>query len=137
MHHLNLQYNCLHDPHLQDYHKRKDILRMLKKQGCVTSENKVGLDIRLIKNSPLQAGLPQPLLQLLLLPEDRAVCWCPWEQKQHQHPPGKPQTCPSQPAPRCLFSPGWGDSSGPNTRVWGEGLGAAPLPLGSGCFGEG
>ncbi|KAL9834860.1 fibrous sheath-interacting protein 2 [Geothlypis trichas] len=41
MHHLNLQYNCLHDPHLQDYHKRKDILRLLKKQGCVTSENKV------------------------------------------------------------------------------------------------
>ncbi|XP_077043313.1 uncharacterized protein LOC143695387 [Agelaius phoeniceus] len=41
MHHLNLQYNCLHDPHLQDYHKRKDILRMLKKQGCVTRENKV------------------------------------------------------------------------------------------------
>ncbi|XP_072773275.1 uncharacterized protein [Taeniopygia guttata] len=38
MHHLNLQYNCLHDPHLQDYHKRKDILRMLKKQGFVTSD---------------------------------------------------------------------------------------------------
>ncbi|XP_053814714.1 uncharacterized protein LOC128796772 [Vidua chalybeata] len=41
MHHLNLQYNCLHDPHLQDYHKRKDILWMLKKQGFVTSDNKV------------------------------------------------------------------------------------------------
>ncbi|CAN8191618.1 unnamed protein product [Coccothraustes coccothraustes] len=41
MHHLNLQYNCLHDPHLQDYHKRKDVLQMLKKQGFVTSENKV------------------------------------------------------------------------------------------------
>ncbi|XP_064248021.1 uncharacterized protein LOC135282317 [Passer domesticus] len=41
MHQLNLPYNCLHDPHLRDYHKRKDILRMLKRQGCITSENKV------------------------------------------------------------------------------------------------
>ncbi|CAN8190842.1 unnamed protein product [Coccothraustes coccothraustes] len=41
MHHLSPAYNCLHDPVLQDYHKRKDVLRMLKKQGFVTGENKV------------------------------------------------------------------------------------------------
>ncbi|XP_063260786.1 uncharacterized protein LOC134554233 [Prinia subflava] len=41
IHHTSLQYNCLHDPHLQDYHKRKDILRMLKRQGVITSDNKV------------------------------------------------------------------------------------------------
>ncbi|KAM4891149.1 uncharacterized protein FYW23_009509 isoform 2-T2 [Sylvia borin] len=37
---MSLQYNCLHDPHLRDYHKRKDILRMLKRQGVITSDNK-------------------------------------------------------------------------------------------------
>ncbi|XP_056363727.1 uncharacterized protein LOC130261468 [Oenanthe melanoleuca] len=36
-----VQYNRLHDPHLQDYHKRKDILRMLKRQGVITRDNKV------------------------------------------------------------------------------------------------
>ncbi|XP_016158604.1 PREDICTED: uncharacterized protein LOC107604083 [Ficedula albicollis] len=36
-----VQYNRLHDPHLRDYHKRKDILRMLKRQGVITSDNKV------------------------------------------------------------------------------------------------
>ncbi|RMB95563.1 hypothetical protein DUI87_27673 [Hirundo rustica rustica] len=38
---MSLQYNCLHDPHLQDYHKRKDILWMLKRQGVITRDNKV------------------------------------------------------------------------------------------------
>ncbi|XP_066186565.1 fibrous sheath-interacting protein 2 [Sylvia atricapilla] len=38
---MSLQYNCLHDPHLRDYHKRKDILRMLKRQGVITLDNKV------------------------------------------------------------------------------------------------
>ncbi|XP_063258330.1 uncharacterized protein LOC134553037 [Prinia subflava] len=41
IHHTSLQYNCLHDPHLRDYHKRKDILRMLKRRGFITSDNKV------------------------------------------------------------------------------------------------
>lgn len=63
LHQFSLKYNCLHDPHLRYYHKRKDILRMLKRRGFVTCDNKVGLDIRPIKNSPLQAGLPQPLPQ--------------------------------------------------------------------------
>ncbi|XP_041877642.1 fibrous sheath-interacting protein 2 isoform X3 [Corvus kubaryi] len=41
LHQFSLKYNCLHDPSLRDYHKRKDILRMLKKQGVVTCDNKV------------------------------------------------------------------------------------------------
>ncbi|XP_056363646.1 uncharacterized protein LOC130261441 [Oenanthe melanoleuca] len=40
-HHLSPAYNCLHDPILQDYHKRKDILQLLKRQGVITSDNKV------------------------------------------------------------------------------------------------
>ncbi|XP_064247801.1 uncharacterized protein LOC135282179 isoform X2 [Passer domesticus] len=40
-HHLSPAYNCLHDPILRDYHKRKDILRILKRQGFITSDNKV------------------------------------------------------------------------------------------------
>ncbi|XP_058706583.1 fibrous sheath-interacting protein 2 [Poecile atricapillus] len=40
-HHLSPAYNCLHDPALQDYHKRKDVLQLLKKQGFVTTDNKV------------------------------------------------------------------------------------------------
>ncbi|TRZ08472.1 hypothetical protein HGM15179_018631 [Zosterops borbonicus] len=41
IHETSLQYSCLHDPHLQDYHKRKDILRMLRRQGVITSDNDV------------------------------------------------------------------------------------------------
>ncbi|XP_023795857.1 uncharacterized protein LOC111938377 isoform X1 [Cyanistes caeruleus] len=41
MYQPSLKYNCLHDPHLRDYHKRKDILRLLKRQGSVTRDNKV------------------------------------------------------------------------------------------------
>ncbi|XP_005057034.1 PREDICTED: uncharacterized protein LOC101820956 [Ficedula albicollis] len=40
-HHLSPAYNCLHDPHLRDYHKRKDVLQLLKRQGVITSDNKV------------------------------------------------------------------------------------------------
>ncbi|NIG59618.1 fibrous sheath-interacting protein 2 isoform X2 [Pontoporia blainvillei] len=37
---LENQYKSLHDPHLRAYHKRKDILRRLKKGGYITSNNK-------------------------------------------------------------------------------------------------
>lgn len=36
------EYKSLHDPHLREYYKRKDILRTLKKDGYITSDNKVG-----------------------------------------------------------------------------------------------
>lgn len=39
---LETSYKSLHDPHLKAYHKRKDILRRLKKGGYITSNNKVG-----------------------------------------------------------------------------------------------
>lgn len=39
---LENQYKSLHDPHLREYYKRKDILRRLKKGGYITSNNKVG-----------------------------------------------------------------------------------------------
>ncbi|XP_072773237.1 fibrous sheath-interacting protein 2-like [Taeniopygia guttata] len=39
-HHLSPAYNCLHDPILREYHRSKDVLRLLKKQGFVTSGNK-------------------------------------------------------------------------------------------------
>ncbi|XP_030885958.1 fibrous sheath-interacting protein 2-like [Leptonychotes weddellii] len=38
---LETSYKNLHDPHLKAYHKRKDILRRLKKGGYITSNNKV------------------------------------------------------------------------------------------------
>ncbi|XP_032699229.1 fibrous sheath-interacting protein 2-like isoform X2 [Lontra canadensis] len=38
---LETSYKSLHDPHLKAYHKRKDILRRLKKGGYITSNNKV------------------------------------------------------------------------------------------------
>ncbi|XP_039419568.1 uncharacterized protein LOC109950930 [Corvus cornix cornix] len=41
LHQFSLKYNCLHDPHLRYYHNRKDILRLLKRQGFVTCDNKV------------------------------------------------------------------------------------------------
>ncbi|XP_027574905.2 uncharacterized protein LOC113986927 [Pipra filicauda] len=40
-HHLTIDYNCLHDPHLRDYHKREDVLKLLRRRGFVTSDNKV------------------------------------------------------------------------------------------------
>ncbi|KAM7037879.1 fibrous sheath-interacting protein 2 [Acridotheres tristis] len=41
IHQLSPAYNCLHDPILRDYHNRKDILQLLKRQGFVTSDKKV------------------------------------------------------------------------------------------------
>ncbi|XP_027574909.1 uncharacterized protein LOC113986929 [Pipra filicauda] len=41
IHHLSTEYNCLHDPHLRDYHHRKDVLKFLRKQGLVTRDNNV------------------------------------------------------------------------------------------------
>ncbi|XP_032560901.1 uncharacterized protein LOC116795349 isoform X2 [Chiroxiphia lanceolata] len=38
-HHLTIQYNCLHDPLLRDYHHRKDVLKLLRRQGFVTRDN--------------------------------------------------------------------------------------------------
>ncbi|CAD7682740.1 unnamed protein product [Nyctereutes procyonoides] len=38
---LETSYKSLHDPHLKAYHKRKDILKRLKKGGYITSNNKV------------------------------------------------------------------------------------------------
>ncbi|KAG8523447.1 Fibrous sheath-interacting protein 2 [Galemys pyrenaicus] len=38
---LENSYKSLHDPHLKSYYRRKDILRRLKKDGYVTSNNKV------------------------------------------------------------------------------------------------
>ncbi|XP_054551536.1 fibrous sheath-interacting protein 2-like [Talpa occidentalis] len=38
---LETNYKSLHDPHLKSYYRRKDILRRLKKDGYITSNNKV------------------------------------------------------------------------------------------------
>ncbi|KAM4859400.1 fibrous sheath-interacting protein 2 [Thomomys bottae] len=43
---LETQYKSLHDPHLREYHKRKDILRRLKKGGYITSNNKIVCTLR-------------------------------------------------------------------------------------------
>ncbi|KAJ7411297.1 hypothetical protein WISP_103296 [Willisornis vidua] len=48
-HHLSIAYNCLHDPILRDYHTRKDVLKLLKRQGLVTSDNKAGLVVCTLK----------------------------------------------------------------------------------------
>ncbi|KAM5270596.1 LOW QUALITY PROTEIN: fibrous sheath-interacting protein 2 [Hipposideros larvatus] len=40
------QYKSLHDPHLREYYKRKDILRRLKKGGYITSNNKIVCNLR-------------------------------------------------------------------------------------------
>ncbi|XP_036251748.1 fibrous sheath-interacting protein 2 [Molothrus ater] len=56
-HHLSPAYNCLHDPVLQDYHKRKDVLHLLKKQGFVTRENKHGPSLPRITNTSCQGKL--------------------------------------------------------------------------------
>ncbi|XP_031458956.1 uncharacterized protein LOC116235127 [Phasianus colchicus] len=39
--HLRTEYNSLHDPHLQDYHKRRANLQNLKNRGLVTEDGKV------------------------------------------------------------------------------------------------
>ncbi|XP_030358823.1 fibrous sheath-interacting protein 2 isoform X1 [Strigops habroptila] len=38
---LSMEYNSLHDPHLQAYHRRKDHLQMLKREGYITYDGKV------------------------------------------------------------------------------------------------
>ncbi|XP_049653465.1 trichohyalin-like [Accipiter gentilis] len=38
---LSTDYNSLHDPHLRAYHKRKDNLQRLKREGYVTSDGRV------------------------------------------------------------------------------------------------
>ncbi|KAJ1057977.1 hypothetical protein K5549_014502 [Capra hircus] len=43
---LETSYKSLHDPHLKSYYRRKDILRRLKKDGYVTSNNKVVCSLR-------------------------------------------------------------------------------------------
>uniref|UniRef100_A0A8C6DHC7 Fibrous sheath interacting protein 2 n=1 Tax=Moschus moschiferus TaxID=68415 RepID=A0A8C6DHC7_MOSMO len=43
---LENQYKSLHDPHLRAYHKRKDILRRLKKGGYITSNNQIVCTLR-------------------------------------------------------------------------------------------
>ncbi|XP_059784266.1 fibrous sheath-interacting protein 2 [Balaenoptera ricei] len=43
---LENQYKSLHDPHLRAYHKRKDILRRLKKGGYITSNNRIVCTLR-------------------------------------------------------------------------------------------
>uniref|UniRef100_A0A673TYK3 Fibrous sheath interacting protein 2 n=1 Tax=Suricata suricatta TaxID=37032 RepID=A0A673TYK3_SURSU len=43
---LENQYKSLHDPHLRAYYKRKDILRRLKKDGYITSNNKIVCTLR-------------------------------------------------------------------------------------------
>ncbi|XP_021568745.1 fibrous sheath-interacting protein 2 [Carlito syrichta] len=45
-HLMENEYKSLHDPHLKAYHKRKDILRILKKGGYITSNNKVVCTLR-------------------------------------------------------------------------------------------
>ncbi|KAM7104789.1 fibrous sheath-interacting protein 2-like [Molossus nigricans] len=43
---LENQYKSLHDPHLKEYYSRKYILKKLKKDGYITSDNKVVCDLR-------------------------------------------------------------------------------------------
>ncbi|XP_042656671.1 uncharacterized protein LOC122154143 [Tyto alba] len=38
---LSTEYNCLHDPHLEAYHRRSHNFRSLKRAGYVTSDGKV------------------------------------------------------------------------------------------------
>ncbi|XP_061297831.1 fibrous sheath-interacting protein 2 isoform X1 [Pezoporus flaviventris] len=38
---LSMEYNSLHDPHLQAYHHRKDHLQMLKREGSITYDGRV------------------------------------------------------------------------------------------------
>ncbi|XP_005057038.1 PREDICTED: uncharacterized protein LOC101821751 [Ficedula albicollis] len=125
-----VQYNRLHDPHLRDYHKRKDILRMLKRQGVITSDNKVALGVGLIKNSPLQAGLPQPWLQppaavrgqgcALLSLGAEAAPTSPW-----QVPLLPFSACPTLPVQPWLGGHQW-----PQHQDMGGGLGGSSPPAG-------
>ncbi|XP_064247820.1 uncharacterized protein LOC135282200 [Passer domesticus] len=117
VHHLNLQYNCLHDPHLQDYHKRKDILRMLKRQGCITSDNSVICSVKEFNEyrqyltwtkqqseqilGQQEEGLPPLLAKLKAGPKlpgtTDTSCWAEWQpqpQKPSCPPPQKSKETP-------------------------------------------
>ena len=100
---LSTEYNSLHDPHLRAYHKRKDNLRRLKREGYVNSEGKVGLDVGLMKRVLIKRGSQSAWCSRLLLAEGRGLWgWFPWEQKERQRPSGNCHSCSSQAAPRCL-----------------------------------
>ncbi|XP_049653154.1 fibrous sheath-interacting protein 2-like [Accipiter gentilis] len=79
---LSTDYNSLHDPHLRAYHKRKDNLQRLKREGYVTSDSRVGLGIGLIKTVLLKRGSQSACCSRLLLAEGTGLWGCfPWEQK--------------------------------------------------------
>lgn len=81
-HLLSTEYNSLHDPHLRAYHKRKDNLQRLKREGYVTSDGKVGLDVGRIKTAPIKRGSQSACCSRLLLAEGTGLWgWFPWEQE--------------------------------------------------------
>ena len=53
---LRTEYNILHDPHLQDYHNRKDNLQNLKNRGLVTKDGNVGLEVGFTNTGVLRRG---------------------------------------------------------------------------------
>ncbi|KAK4812744.1 hypothetical protein QYF61_018293 [Mycteria americana] len=69
---MRAEYNSLHDPHLQAYHKRKDNIRRLKREGYVTSDGKERLRQHLAKlkdaPKPPRAIDPSRLAERLLQP---------------------------------------------------------------------
>ncbi|XP_054976115.1 fibrous sheath-interacting protein 2-like [Sorex araneus] len=44
--HMDTSYKSLHDPHLKSYYNRKDMLKKLKKDGYITSNNKVTCSLK-------------------------------------------------------------------------------------------
>ena len=79
---LSTEYNSLHDPHLRAYHKRKDNLQRLKREGYITSDSKVGLHVGLIKTALIKRGSQSACHSRLLLAEGTGLWgWFPWEQK--------------------------------------------------------
>lgn len=102
-HLLSTEYNSLHDPHLQAYHKRKDNLRRLEREGYITSEGNVGLDVGLIKTALSKQGSQSACCSRLLLAEGTGLRgWFPRAQKERQRPSGNAHSCSSQAALRCL-----------------------------------
>ncbi|XP_039419695.1 uncharacterized protein LOC104698042 isoform X1 [Corvus cornix cornix] len=117
LHQFSLKYNCLHDPSLRDYHKRKDILRMLKKQGVVTCDNKVVCTVEglhRVQAVPDQAqaggrkilgqqeeGLLSPLAKLKDGPKLPGTTTC-WGKRRLQ-----PQKSSSLPPPKSRKSGGY------------------------------
>ncbi|KAK4812572.1 hypothetical protein QYF61_009744 [Mycteria americana] len=79
---LSTEYNSLHDPHLRAYHKRKDNLQRLKREGYITSDSKVGLHVGLIKTALIKRGSQSACHSRLWLAEGTGLWgWFPWEQK--------------------------------------------------------